>query len=187
MPYEPIKCVDMTGFKRIIKERFSLVNYTKFLALAGTADTLYADHMNLTRFPVSIARALPNLELIDLQGNSIKRLPIRMHVVAPKLDKLLVADNRVAIPKSKPLIVSDSIRTLMLSNNGIEHIYKHTFSRLPVLEVLYLDGNNLRNIAPIVGVLPSLKYLHVGRNFLQDIPRIYVKYYVTKDQRVPEF
>nr|CAH7746756.1 unnamed protein product [Callosobruchus chinensis] len=187
MPYEPIKCVDMTGFKRIIRERFSLVNYTKFLAFARTADTLYADHMNLTRFPVSLVRALPNLELIDLQGNNIKRLPIRMHLVAPKLDKLLVADNRVAIPKSKPLIISATIRTLMLSNNGIEHIFKHTFTKLPALEVLYLDGNKLRNIAPIVGVLPSLKYLHVGRNYLQEIPPQDVKYYVTKDQRIPEF
>ncbi|CAH2011690.1 unnamed protein product [Acanthoscelides obtectus] len=187
MPYEPIKCVDMTGFKRIIKERFSLFNYTKFLAASRPADTLYADHMNLTRFPVSLVRALPNLELIDLQGNNIRRLPIRMHLVAPKLDKLLVADNKVAIPKSKPLMVSDSIRTLMLSNNGIERIFKYTFAKLPALQVLYLDGNKLRNIAPIVGVLPSLKYLHVGRNYLETIPPQNLKYYVTKDQKTPEY
>lgn len=110
-----------------------------------------------------------------------------MFKLAKKLDKLLAADNRIIIPRRTPLISSRTLRTLMLSNNGIDQLYKQTFIMVPTLEVLYLDSNKIRSITPIFNTLPNLKYLHLGKNYLTSIPpKNFVSpsliYYITKSQ-----
>lgn len=169
-PPGEINCVDVTGFKKNMHNKIRLSNYTNFFTKASNADTLYADHINITRFPILIVKSLPNLELIDLSGNKIRKLPTKMFRLAPKLKKLLVSDNKIMIPKRVSLMSSITLQTLMLSNNGIHTIYKYTFRKLPNLEVLYLDNNNLKTLNPMFGTLPNLKMLHVGRNYLTAIP-----------------
>ncbi|XP_056631676.1 carboxypeptidase N subunit 2-like [Diorhabda sublineata] len=170
LPTNDTKCVDVTGFKMNLHGRINLANYTKFFEEVEGADTLYADHLNLTHFPIMIVKSLPNVETIDLSGNRIKLIPPKMFKLAPKIQKLLFDDNRIAIPRRKPLISSHSLKTLMLSNNNIAFIYQSTFSKLPSLEVLYLDNNNIQDISPLFKKMPNLKFLHVGRNVLNYIP-----------------
>lgn len=184
------KCVDITSVRNIRLSQKILKSplYATFFEKTHTADTLYADHMNLTKFPIFVVRNLPYVETIDLSGNRIRRLPTKMFKIAHKLDKLLIADNQVVIPRRKPLISSRTVKTLMLSNNGIEQLYRETFAMIPTLEVLYLDGNKLTTIALIGGMLPNLKYLHLGNNYLSKIPpkdsiSPSLVFYITKSQQ----
>ncbi|CAG9824856.1 unnamed protein product [Phaedon cochleariae] len=182
------KCVDVKGFKKNMLAKMNLSSYAEFFNQVEKAHTLYSDHMNLTRFPISIVRKLPNLEFIDLSGNLLARIPNKVFLIAPKLNKLFLSDNEVIIPKKRPFLSSLTLGTLMLSNNGISAIYKYTFMKLPALEVLYLDDNNLRSISPsMFHSLPNLKYLHLGRNYLTNIPPKWMvskslMYYITKSQ-----
>lgn len=188
---DEINCLDITSFKKHLRHRPNLSNYTDFFKKVVKVDTLYADHMNLTKFPVAVVRRLPNLETIDLSGNKIRRLPNKMFKLARKVNKLLVPDNEITVPKRNPLIASTTLKTLMLSNNGIVILHKFTFAKMPALEVLYLDSNKLRTIAPIFGTLPNLKYLHVGQNYLKTIPdkseiSNSITHYITKSQKTYE-
>lgn len=185
-----IKCVDITSVRNIRLNQKILRSpiYSSFFKNTSTADTLYADHMNLTKFPIFVVHSLPNVETIDLSGNRIKRIPPKMFRIAKKLDKLLVADNKIVMPKRSPLVSSTTVKTLMLSNNGIEQLYKQTFSKTPLLEVLYLDGNRIRSISPIFNTVPNLKYLHLGKNYLTNIPpKDFVSpslvFFITKSQQ----
>lgn len=185
-----IKCVDITSVRnvRLSQKILKAPNYKTFFAKTVEADTLYADHMNLTKFPIFVVRSLPKVETIDLSGNRLRRIPNKMFKIVKNLDKLLIADNNVAMPKRTPLFSSKSIKTLMLSNNGIEQLYKQTFTLMPVLEVLYLDSNKITNIAPIFNTVPRLKYLHLGNNFLINVPQkdlvsSSLVQYITKSQK----
>lgn len=166
------KCLDITSVPNMPfnKKVLRSSKYISFFKNVSSADTLYADHMNLRTFPIFLFRKLPNLETIDLSGNKLKLIPTRMSKIAKRLNELLLADNNIRIPRERPLLYSTSIKTLMLSNNGITELYKHTFAMIPTLEVLYLDNNKIQSITPISHVLPHLKYLHVGKNYLQYIP-----------------
>lgn len=184
-----INCVDITGFKKSLSTSFSLSNYSLFFERVGGADTLYADHMKMKRFPALVVHALPNTETIDMSVNDITKLPLKMYKIAPKLTKLLLSENKIIIPKKRPLTSSPTLMTLMLSDNGITYLNKYTFSRLPALEVLYLDSNKLRYIYPrMFSLTNNLKYLHLGKNHIANIPPKSampksIQQYITKSQR----
>lgn len=185
-----ITCVDITSVRnlRLNKKIIRSPAFSAFFEKTREAETLYADHMNLTKFPIFVIRNLPSVQTIDLSGNLIRRIPPKVFKFAKKLEKFLIANNRVVIPRTSPLISSRTTKTLMLSGNGIEHLYKQTFIMMPSLEVLYLDDNKLTSIAPILDTLPNLKYLHLGKNYLTSIPAKnavspVLEYYITKSQQ----
>lgn len=174
---------------KLNRKILKLPEYKEFFQKVSAADTLYADRMNLTIFPIFVVRSLPNITTIDLSGNHLRRIPNKMNKISKKLEKLLVSDNRIIIPKQHPLLSSRTLQTLMLSNNEIKRLFKETFAMLPALEVLYLDSNKIKSIAPILNTLPSLKYIHLGKNYLTSIPpknlvSPSLEYYITKSQQV---
>lgn len=184
-----INCVDITGFKKSLSTSFNLSNYNLFFERVKGADTLYADHMKMKRFPALVVHALPNIETIDMSSNDITKLPAKMYKIAPNLTKLLLPENRIIVPRKRPLMSSSTLKTLMLSDNGINYLHKYTFSKLPALEVLYLDSNKLKYIYPrMFSLMKNLKYLHIGKNFIADIPPKSampksIQQYITKSQR----
>ncbi|XP_066148419.1 protein GPR107 isoform X2 [Euwallacea fornicatus] len=184
IPENEINCVDITNSKSPDPEKNS-----SFFERVRKADTLYADHMNLLRFPAAVVFSLPNLEMLDLSGNSIRRLPYKMQKIAPAISKLLMPENAVAMPRKRPLLKSASIKLLMLSKNRIGNIYPITFSKMPHLEILYLDGNRLKHVSADMFVqLPRLVYLHLGDNAIQEIPPKslmppLLRFYIVKGQR----
>lgn len=135
------------------------------------AHTLYADHMHLTNLSRTIFSLMPNLELADFTGNRIRRIPIDISGIIPKLTTFLLAKNRVRIPKRRPLMKSHTVKTLMLSHNKIRVLQTMTFAKVPALRVLYLDSNFLKFITPkMFSSLSNLKYLHLGNNLLKRVP-----------------
>ncbi|KYB28319.1 hypothetical protein TcasGA2_TC032621 [Tribolium castaneum] len=173
-PSETVKCVDITAMG-------------KSLVFSGhwpiqQADSLYADHMQLTRINRTIFAFMPNLELVDFTGNRIRRIPIDISSIIPKLTTFLLAKNRVRIPKQRPLMKSRTVKTLMLSHNKIRALQMMTFTKLPSLQVLYLDSNYLEFITPMMfRSLINLRYLHLGNNLLKRVPP---KSYMPKSLRI---
>ncbi|XP_018568604.1 carboxypeptidase N subunit 2 [Anoplophora glabripennis] len=184
-----VNCVDISGFKKSLSTSFNLSHYNLFFERVARADTIYADHMGLKRFPILVIYALPNTETIDMSANEISKLPPNIYKIAPKLTKLLFSENKIIIPKRKPLMASPTLKTLMLSDNSINYLSKFTFAKLPALEVLYLDSNRLKFIHPkMFDPMKNLKYLHLGKNFLAHIPPksvmpTSIQQYITKSQR----
>uniref|UniRef100_A0A6P7G3P7 Leucine-rich repeat-containing protein 57-like n=1 Tax=Diabrotica virgifera virgifera TaxID=50390 RepID=A0A6P7G3P7_DIAVI len=188
IPENRTYCVDVTGFKKNMHSRINLSKYKEFFDAVQLADTLYSDQCNLTRFPIVIVKSLPNVELVDLSINVIHKLPTKLDKYAPNIKKLLLSDNRVFVPRRGPLLSSKTLETLSLSNNQINKVYKSTFKKLPNLQVLYLDNNNLQTLEPIFGTVQNLQFLHVGRNYLTSLPpkeeiSHSLKRYITKSQK----
>lgn len=163
LPKETITCLDLTGMGSI-----SVIPHTHLLE---NVTTIYADHMHLEQVPYYTISFTPLLELLDLSGNNIRRVPKDSFILNPKLQTLLLADNHVAIPKRMAFLHSDSLKILSLANNKIRRLGPLTFSELPKLTVLYLDRNLLRRINPkVFRPLKRLKYLHLGNNQLKRLP-----------------
>ncbi|XP_030746529.1 carboxypeptidase N subunit 2-like [Sitophilus oryzae] len=185
IPENATQCVDVTGYRNQTNPQ----HHEAFLKLVPEATSFFADHMNLSVFPLDMIRLLPSVETIDLSGNQLRRIPFKTDLWVPKLSKLMLADNSLFIPKKRPLMRSMSVKMLMLSRNGISRLYPMTFSKLPSLQVLYLDGNKLKMIQPeVFKPLYALKYLHLGDNALMKVPpktRLpeQLKFYITKSQR----
>lgn len=162
-PRDGPQCVDITAMAR-------RKNVPEHHQLAWTT-TLYADHMRLKNLPEFVAQKMPNLSLIDLKGNRLRRM--RKDIFAPfrRLRILLLEDNRIFIPKSAAVLESASLETLSLSNNKIRRLTGKTFAQLKGLIVLYLDGNWLKKLSPkVFKPLKLLKYLHLGNNRLKVLP-----------------
>lgn len=133
--------------------------------------TVYADHMRLQEVPLYVFNVAPLMELLDLSGNKITRIPKDTFLQTPHLKILLLSDNRIVVPRRFPLLKSKSLHTLVLSNNGIRRLSPYTFRQVRKLKVLYLDRNRLIRISPkVFKPLKQLKYLHLGGNQLKELP-----------------
>ncbi|CAH1278068.1 unnamed protein product [Diabrotica balteata] len=170
IPEIRIYCVDVTGFKSNVDGNANLDQYKSFFDASQTAETLYSNSLELTSFPVNVISSLPNLQLVDLNFNHITNLPTELFKYAPNIKTLLLAGNRILVPEEGPLLVSDTLETLMLTNNLINKLYESTFKELPNLHVLYIDDNNLQDLVPIYGTVPNLQYLDVRRNYIKHLP-----------------
>ncbi|KAJ1553258.1 cysteinyl-tRNA synthetase [Nowakowskiella sp. JEL0078] len=103
----------------------------------------------------------------------------------PALTKLSMANQNTSVDNSLYFYFSNSsgsLRHLNLSNCGIENLPKDLFRRFLGLEMLYLDGNKLRelptlffnssageNWSPRIG-LSKLRELHIANNNLEYLP-----------------
>ncbi|KAL1516700.1 hypothetical protein ABEB36_000578 [Hypothenemus hampei] len=167
LPKNQTNCVDITGTTSIS----SIPQEDEFYSPVRDADTLYADHMNLHKFPIFLIYRLSRLELVDLSDNHIRRVPHKLHKIAPSLTRLLLPDNAIVVSSKRSLFKSDSVKLLMLSRNFIKNIYPITFSKLPNLEILYLDGNYIKHFTSnVFRSLSRLLYLNLENNVLEEVP-----------------
>ncbi|KAK4873525.1 hypothetical protein RN001_015554 [Aquatica leii] len=164
-PKDAVQCVDVRslGNKCVVPE-FSELNL---------ATTLYADHMRLTIVPEFVLVGMPNVHLIDLSGNLLRKIAKDAFLPYKHLKVLLLGNNRILIPKTTALLNSPSLSSLSLSNNKIRRLRIKTFSELKNLTTLYLDRNLLQNVRrSVFSGLKHLKYLHLGNNRLKVLPNV---------------
>lgn len=91
--------------------------------------------------------------------------------LASKLQKLLIADNRVNDEIFDPISLLTELRVLNLSFNEIDEIPPHRLGKNSGLQELYLSGNNLRNLpSEDLERLIALRILHVNSNKIQVLP-----------------
>lgn len=159
-----VQCVDI----RSLGNRYFIPDFSGI----QSAITLYADHMRLVTVPDFVLMKLPNLQLLDLSGNRLRKIVKDIFLPYEKLDTLLINDNEILLPKT-PFLNSKSISTLVLSNNKIKKLRHSTFMQLPNIVKLYLDRNLLKQVNPnTFNTLKHLKYLHLGSNQFKALPQI---------------
>ncbi|TIB37909.1 hypothetical protein E3P86_01988 [Wallemia ichthyophaga] len=88
-----------------------------------------------------------------------------------KLQRLLIADNRLTDEVFDPISLMTELRVLNLSFNEIDEIPPHRLGKNSGLQELYLSGNNLRNLpSEDLERLIALRILHVNSNKIQVLP-----------------
>lgn len=128
--------------------------------------TIYAENLNIKE--LGNFNKLINLEEIFVPYNQIRRLDPYLFVDNKKLRNVFLNHNKIRIPRSRPLLVSASIDTIDLSNNGFRKLYPNTFEKLPKLRILYLQGNLLSVFSiNTFSTMNNLKFLNLDENPLK--------------------
>ncbi|XP_072450760.1 transforming growth factor beta activator LRRC32-like [Chiloscyllium punctatum] len=105
-----------------------------------------------------------SLRYLFLQNNSIQLLPSQFFKALPKIEKVNLANNNVKICNvaNKSIGYGNQIHS---SHNDCV-----SFSGIPTLKYLNLDGNNITLLAPYTFYQTPLVYLQVSRNKYLEVP-----------------
>ncbi|GJQ74798.1 hypothetical protein Trydic_g9125 [Trypoxylus dichotomus] len=110
-------------------------------------------HMHLNAF-----KGLNKIKVIDLSYNVIEYILLEWFVDLPNLKQLYMNNNNFFKMKaSNPLMSSKSLEILDVSNCKLTQVSSISFSKVPKLKSLKLDGNFLIEISP--NVIKPLKNL----------------------------
>ncbi|KPJ18286.1 Chaoptin [Papilio machaon] len=111
------------------------------------------------------------LASLDLSYNEFTNIPIEALRTQKVLNWLNLQNNLIAEidPQMEWVFLSDSLSSLLLSNNQLSYIREGTLTSLRQLAQLELDGNRLRHIE--ANSLPaSLALLRLSANLLSTVP-----------------
>ncbi|XP_072363811.1 transforming growth factor beta activator LRRC33-like [Scyliorhinus torazame] len=103
---------------------------------------------------------LLSLTCLYLQNNSIQLLPSQLFKALPKIETVNLANNNVKICNmaNKTMGYDSQIHQSSNSNRCV------SFSGIPSLKYLNLDGNNIKQLAPYTFYQTPLVYLDISRN-----------------------
>ncbi|KAI4470908.1 hypothetical protein MML48_1g15509 [Holotrichia oblita] len=133
--------------------------------------SVFADNMLLTNIPYHTIKMLPNLEILDVSKNKIRKIHKNTFIHNKNFQTLLLSHNNIMLPRKSPFLSSQSLINLYLSNNNIKRVPPIAFTELPSIRALFLDSNMIVKLKPTVFTpLKNLRYLHLGNNRLIVIP-----------------
>ncbi|XP_055499375.1 transforming growth factor beta activator LRRC32-like [Leucoraja erinacea] len=103
---------------------------------------------------------LQSLKFLYLQNNSIQLLPSRLFELLPRIERVNLANNNVRLCN------------MGNTTRGIRKIGTScvSFSGIPTLKHLKLDGNNITHLGPLSFYHTPLTYLDLSRNQYLDVP-----------------
>jgi Leucine-rich repeat (LRR) protein len=108
---------------------------------------------------------LPNLRILLLQNNDIKKLLPCIFDNLSRLQILSLNNNQIQELQPGTFNNLPYLTTLDLNNNYISRLYPNTFSILPNLDMLYLDNNQIKELqSDIFANLPYLDHLYLNNN-----------------------
>ncbi|XP_067117311.1 toll-like receptor 7 [Osmerus mordax] len=104
---------------------------------------LYINNNKLTSFAWKELNILQNLEVLDLSGNRLTKVPVILSNCTQSLKKLLLCDNRIAKLSKNFLMDAFSLKILDLSVNRLQHIEPSSFPDNVVnhMDMLLLHNN----------------------------------------------
>ncbi|XP_078066549.1 transforming growth factor beta activator LRRC32-like [Mustelus asterias] len=111
---------------------------------------------------------LLSLRYLYLQNNSIRLLPSLLFKALPKIEKVNLANNNVKICNVANEIMGYDGQIQQTHNKNNTCV---SFSGIPSLKYLNLDGNNITQLAPYTFYQTPLVYLDVSRNKYLEVPR----------------
>ncbi|XP_051878285.1 transforming growth factor beta activator LRRC32-like [Pristis pectinata] len=103
---------------------------------------------------------LQSLKYLYLQNNSIQLLPSKLFKVLPRIEKINLANNNVRICNME----NKTMGIRKTKNSCV------SFSEIPTLKYLKLDGNNITHLAPYTFYKTPLAYLDLSRNEYLEVP-----------------
>ncbi|XP_067904028.1 transforming growth factor beta activator LRRC32-like [Heterodontus francisci] len=109
---------------------------------------------------------LRSLRYLYLQNNSIQLLPSRLFEALPKIEKVDLANNNIKICNvtNKTMGYDGQIHKSRNKNSCV------SFSGIPTLKYLSLNGNNITQLAPYTFYQTPLAYLDLSRNKYLEVP-----------------
>ncbi len=120
----------------------------------------------LSLFPADILR-LKNLEVLDLEKNSLQELPNSFDEI-PRLKELYLFGNRISsLPESFRIL--RKLKTLGLASNEFE-CFPELICSLENVELLDLSENNISTLPDNIGQLKKLKVIVLRNNRISKIP-----------------
>ncbi|XP_066572598.1 toll-like receptor 13 [Amia ocellicauda] len=133
--------------------------------------TLSLENNNFTTFNLSLLTRCSKLINLYLSHNLLKNLSEISTEHMPSLELLCLSFNQLEeVPSA--ITHLPTLKSLDLSNNGIEHIKQTEFSNLNKLTSLNLVNNNILSItgSPFLYLL-NLEMLSLGNNYLRELPK----------------
>lgn len=113
---------------------------------------------------------LKRLNYVDLSSNKFSNIDKNLVQQNFVLETLVLSGNKLMLKQNDPILISESLRKLIVSNCGIQEISSNTFNYLPKLETVDLSHNDLRLFSTIAFDETSLTYLTVDETSLHALP-----------------
>lgn len=113
----------------------------------------------------------PDLEILDLSGNHLLKLPSRTFQYQKKLKEMRLNSNKIGHIEADTFHGMESIQILNLRGNLIDQLEHNSFSSLVNLEELNLGENRIAEIkSDAFYRLYNLKILYLDDNSLNHVP-----------------
>ncbi|KAL4987167.1 hypothetical protein BDW68DRAFT_113332 [Aspergillus falconensis] len=109
------------------------------------------------------------LEVLDLHGNLLNRLPIGFRRLQ-RLHTLNLSNNKLTMEDVDVVLEMASLRDLKLAKNQLQGPFLQEIGRLGNLEVLDIHKNSITALPETVAGLKRLRVLNVGQNQLTELP-----------------
>lgn len=136
--------------------------------LPRDATTVKLGFNQLTEVQRKQLGGLSQLELLDLESNTISRVEAGSFVHTGSLKTLRLCSNQLTELAENLFQGLSKLTYLDLSSNFIHFIHASTFQYLPSLQTVLLESNRLKEMAALQPLLnlPKLRNLSVGMNLL---------------------
>ncbi|KAL4746238.1 hypothetical protein BDW72DRAFT_185294 [Aspergillus terricola var. indicus] len=109
------------------------------------------------------------LEVLDVHGNLLERLPIGLRRLQ-RLHTLNLSNNKLTMEDIDVVFEMASLRDLKLAKNQLQGPFLQKIGRLYKLEVLDIHENFITALPETVASLKRLRVLNVGQNQLTELP-----------------
>jgi internalin A len=147
-------------FQEKIKQRIAKARENNFSVLS-LRDCAF------THIPDEVLE-LKKLEILDLSGNQLKKLPKEFNQLK-NLHGLDLGDNQF-MDFPEEICQLPGLKHLNLKDNHLKELPEEV-SRLHNLHELHLTGNQFTEFPPSICQLRNLQYLFFGRNHLRTLPK----------------
>jgi Leucine-rich repeat (LRR) protein len=121
----------------------------------------------LAKLPESFCK-LYNLSNLNLKHNKLSALPVNFGKLSELIDLNLAKNLFASVPE--PIFDLNILSELVLSNNMIMALPSDCSGRLPKLQYLYLDGNQLAELPEELAWLKGLIKFDLSGNQLSSLP-----------------
>ncbi|KAN0086529.1 hypothetical protein V8E54_000217 [Elaphomyces granulatus] len=109
------------------------------------------------------------LEVLDLHGNGLNRLPLGLRRLT-RLQSLNLSNNKLTMDRIEVIAQIEKLTDLRLGNNDLEGELLSVITQLSNLEILDLRANRLTRLPDSLESIKSLKILNIGENELTSLP-----------------
>lgn len=134
---------------------------------------LRLDGNQICNLPKSFLRPVKNtLELLDLSGNCLERVPSKNLRNLPRLLYLDLSDNKISAIEDSEFMNLPHLKELRINNNLLTEIGKSAFNNVPRLRHMYLQNNRLTEFdtSEMIEGLEKLEVLDISNNHLLEVP-----------------
>ena len=162
---------------RLLPGDFQIFAVNSSVTFIGTFrwTEIHVTGYNIPSCDIELNFSYNQLKFVDLSANGIQTIGKHIFRNLTFLTKIDLSNNKLSRSKSfndvfSYLFRSNShLREISLRNNGLTSLPPKTFLSNSALKMLYLSGNNMKQIVFDVSILASLTYLSLQNNSIETL------------------